>query len=247
MIKFDIDYFENVTSTNTVLKEIAANNGCEGKVIVAESQSAGKGSKGRSFFSANCGLYFSVLLRPECKVEEYLYITPFIAVAVAQAIEKIANADIKIKWVNDLYINNRKICGILCERGTDRSGNSFVVAGIGINLNPPAGGFPEEIKDIAGTVFDAPISLDKKQALLNQILNNIANGYTTLTQKRFLEVYRAKSILLNKQVSVTTGTDAYEATAIDINDNFELVIRTKEGKIVTLNSADVALKITCKI
>ena len=142
-----------VTSTNTLLKAQAEQGAPEGTVLIAESQTAGKGRLGRHFTSPpGTGIYFSLLLRPHCTAEKSLFITTTAAVAVCEAIEQVTGLNPQIKWVNDIYLNEKKVCGILTEASVDfeNGGLNWAVLGIGINIAVPKEGFPEEIRSIAG-------------------------------------------------------------------------------------------------
>lgn len=112
--RFDLQVQTEVTSTNTLLKAQAEQGAPEGTVLIAESQTAGKGRLGRHFTSPpGTGIYFSLLLRPHCTAEKSLFITTTAAVAVCEAIEQVTGLNPQIKWVNDVYLNEKKVCGIL--------------------------------------------------------------------------------------------------------------------------------------
>ena len=153
---YKITVLESTGSTNEALKREARTAG-EWTVVIADSQTGGKGRMTRKFFSPkNCGIYMSVLLKPTLSVEKSVLITAAAAVAVSEAIEKLGHRETKIKWVNDVFICNKKVCGILTEGGinTETMGLDWAVLGIGINAYTPDGGFDDEIADIAGAVFD---------------------------------------------------------------------------------------------
>ena len=152
--KYGLDIIEkdSVTSTNTELIEMAKNGAKEGTVLIASEQTAGKGRTGKSFYSPEgSGVYLSILLRPDFKPEDALFLTTIAAVATAKAIESVSDKEAKIKWVNDVYLDNKKVCGILTESAlsSDMEKLDYAVVGIGINLCPPEGGFPDDIKNIA--------------------------------------------------------------------------------------------------
>ena len=150
-----------VTSTNTLLKAQAEQGAPEGTVLIAESQTAGKGRLGRHFTSPpGTGIYFSLLLRPHCTAEKSLFITTTAAVAVCEAIEQVTGLNPQIKWVNDVYLNEKKVCGILTEASVDfeNGGLNWAVLGIGINIAVPEDGFPEEIRSISLSAY--PTALD---------------------------------------------------------------------------------------
>ena len=132
---------ERAESTNTSLMRMAATGAAEGTVLLALSQSAGRGQRGRTFYSpAGCGLYMSLLLRPRMRPEDALAVTPAAAVAAAQAIEAAAGRPAGIKWVNDIQIEGKKVCGILTESASSAGSLDCIVCGIGIDLCQPPGG-----------------------------------------------------------------------------------------------------------
>lgn len=144
-------------STNTLLREKANNGFPEGTVVLANTQTKGRGRRGRSFYSpADTGLYLSVLLRPDGMIpDQAVKITTMAAVAVCEAVEKISGKETWIKWVNDIYQEGRKISGILTEASISMENGSveYVILGIGVNVYPPKGGFPEDIRETAGSVL----------------------------------------------------------------------------------------------
>ena len=154
---FRVEVRRKVTSTNALIRESAAAGAPEGHVIAAEEQTAGKGRQGRSFYSpAGHGVYFSLLLRPGCTAGEAVLITPAAAVAVALAIEEVYGVRTGIKWVNDLYADGKKVCGILTETviGAESRLVESAILGIGVNITEPEEGYPDEIKAVASALTD---------------------------------------------------------------------------------------------
>ena len=150
----EIAYLPSVTSTNDLLKAMAEAGAAEGTVLVAGEQTRGKGRLGRSFTSAaGKGIYLSALLRPSLPPEALLPLTGFTAEAMGRALKRAVGAKTQIKWVNDLLLNGKKLCGILTESAFSAEGRlSYVVVGIGVNVNYDRGDFPEELRDIAGSL-----------------------------------------------------------------------------------------------
>jgi len=165
-------------STNNLLREMAAAGAPEGRCVIANSQTMGKGRLGRVFYSpADTGVYLSLLLRPgQCSAEQASKLTTMAAVAACEAIEDVSDEKASIKWVNDIYMNDRKVSGILTEASFDLESGylEYAALGIGINIYPPKTGFPEEIKDIAGAVFRAPRN-DGKNRVAAAFLNHLWN------------------------------------------------------------------------
>ncbi len=241
----NIEVYKTVTSTNDLAKQYALDLKPEGTVIVAREQTAGRGRKGRSFYSPmSTGVYISVLLRPELTAEKTLYITTAAAVAVAKAIEKISGKEAKIKWVNDIFVDGKKVCGILTEGAIDfETGKmQYAVLGIGVNIKKPENDFPSEIQNIAGSVFD---TTDKEVSsiIVAEILNNFMNYYKNLANKPFYEEYKKRMFLIGKHLTVYSGKDSYPAVAIDLDEELSLVVKDENGNIKKLNTGEVSIKI----
>lgn len=242
---FILEVRQTVTSTNTLAKEMAAKGAKEGTVLVAREQTEGRGRMGRSFYSPlSSGIYFSIILRPQLNLEDSLLITTGAAVAVANAIETIAKTKARIKWVNDIFVGDKKVCGILTEASLncESGGLEYAVVGIGINIETKD--FPEEIKQIAGSIFkDKPGALPVTSMLVAEVLNNIAESMNSLTDRRYLEEYRKRSFLLGKDILVIKGKDTLPAKAIDIDDKARLVVEYEDRTREALLSGEVSTKI----
>lgn len=214
---------DEIDSTNRVAKVHALTGAAHGTVIVADTQTDGRGQKGRSFFSPpSCGLYVSLILR-DIPTAHAALLTPCVGVAAARAIESVAPVTVQIKWVNDLQIGGKKIAGILTEGGvTTGDVLDFAVVGIGINVCHVD--FPDELTDIAGTVEDAAgIAIDRER-LLAVLLNELENAIARLADRAFMQEYRRRSSILGKAVTVTEGDTVYTATAMDIDEDGALII-----------------------
>ena len=242
----DIEYRDSVTSTNTLLKKMAENGEKEGYVLIAGEQTSGRGRLGRSFLSGNgTGVYFSILLRPDMKPSDSLLITTCAAVAVAKAIEKNTGKITSIKWVNDIYMRDRKVCGILTEASFDLECGklSYAVLGIGINMYFEENSIPEEIKNIAGAVFDTKPDGDAVSRIVADVINIFFDEYRVLTGKHFLFDYCSRSYLDGKEINVIKYDAVREATALDIDDDFRLHVRYPDGSEEYLSSGEVSTKI----
>ncbi len=231
-----------VTSTNTVLKELAEKGGAEGMVLIAEQQSAGKGRMGRSFYSPKgTGLYMSILLRPKFSAEESLSITTAAAVAVAGAVETVTGRRAMIKWVNDVYLDGYKVCGILTEASIDFEfgGLHYAVLGIGVNLREPEGGFSGELKKVAGALFKSDPPPGAKVNLATEILNRFFQFYGHLTDSPFLKEYQERSLLSGMKISFTRGNETKNGTVRCVDDQFRLVVRLENGGEEAFSAGEV--------
>jgi len=242
---FRIEVRKTVESTNTVLRG-AADNLPEGFVLVAEGQTAGKGRLGRGFHSPpGHGVYFSLLLRPGAKSADAALITSAAAVAVARAIEKVFGIRAGIKWVNDLFVRGKKVCGILTEAvfGMESGMVESAVLGIGINITSPGSGFPEGVRDVAAALTDRREGKDLERCrLIAAALDNFWEYYQNLAGREFLDEYRARSIVLGQDVIVLSGDSAKPARALAIDGNCGLTVGFENGETVTLNSGEVRIK-----
>lgn len=231
----DIILLGDTTSTNDEAKRIAAMGG--NALVVADSQSAGRGRLGRRFSSpVGTGAYFSVILRPKFDVSSAQLITAYAAVATAEAIEKLCGTSVGIKWVNDLFMNGRKICGILTEASIGIEGNSldYAVVGIGINVlgEPPIG-----LENIATTVQKESGAAVDRNRLIAEVTNRLMHIETHIASRDFMDGYRARSICIGRQVRVN---GEFDALMLGIEDDGRAVINV-DGKTVRLNSGEVSL------
>ena len=232
--------FDVLDSTNDYMKR--AGGAPDKTVAAALMQTRGKGSRGRSFHSPDGGLYFSVLLKRGIPVSQAHLLTPAAAVAVAEGLEGVGAENVGIKWVNDIYIAGKKVCGILTETqiAPDSRSLAYAVIGIGINLYEPDGGFPDDIKNKAGAVFRKG-SPALREWCLESILAALLKELDSLPGKRFLKEYRSRSVLLGREVDIL-GPTPERGTAVDIDDECRLIVRTATG-IRALNSGEVSIKI----
>lgn len=235
-----IETVNETQSTNDDLKKLAAAGTSEVYVLVAEKQTKGKGSKGRSFFSPDgTGCYMSFLLRPALKPQECTLLTSIAAVATAEAIEKTTGKTADIKWVNDIYMGGKKVAGILTE-GAFRNKNEidYAVVGIGINLSVPEGGFPEEIKNVAGALGSEEI----KNELIAEIINRFMFYYRSLPDKGYVSQYRKRLFFIGKEITVTQADSSFKATATDIDDMCRLIVTTSDSETVILSAGEISIR-----
>ncbi|MGG7143347.1 biotin--[acetyl-CoA-carboxylase] ligase [Clostridium nigeriense] len=245
---FNIKVYKTINSTNSAIKELAINGEKEGTVIIAEEQTEGRGRFGRKFYSPKkTGIYMSILLRPQIHSSKAFLITTATAVAVAEAIESISNKKAKIKWVNDIYCDNKKVCGILTEASFDFESGiiDHALLGIGINVKPPEEGFTEGIKDIATSIFDNKnsASSDIRSRLIAEVLTRFWSYYKNIENKSFLEEYKSRSILINKEINILSKNSSEKAVAIEIDDDCRLKVKMEDGSIRLLSSGEVSIRI----
>lgn len=239
--------FESVNSTNLVAKDLALQGESEGTLVIAGRQTAGVGRLGRTFFSPDGGIYMSLILRPSKSKADFLFITVAAAVALSQSIENVSPKKCFIKWVNDIYIDDKKVCGILTQGRFSLDGDTpeYAVLGVGINLVTPKGGFPDEISGIAGSVFDKESVPPKVSAkLISDFCERFFSFYDNIENKTFLEEYRLRSYLTGKRIEYTSPDGVLHiATVTGIDDDAGLIVK-EDGKTVKLTAGDIKIKWT---
>ncbi|MBR6101960.1 MAG: biotin--[Ruminococcus sp.] len=235
---------KTVSSTNTVLREMAEKGAPEGTVVISGTQTGGKGRLGRSFYSpADTGLYLSILLRPRMPAHDSVRITAAAAVAVAETVEQLSGRKAGIKWVNDVMVEGLKVCGILTEAtlSLENGGLDYAVVGIGINAYEPAGGFPEEIRSIAGAVFATPLD-DTRNRLAAGVITRFFRCCEDLASKEMLASYRSRLMWKNERISVTGGTGSLCCRLIDVENDYALIVREDDGTERRIISGEISIR-----
>ena len=242
--KHEIEIFDKIDSTNNYLKSCYKNNKKEFHIVIANSQTNGKGRLNRQFYSpSNNGIYFSFLLFPKIPLEDCVFLTTIAAVSVYRAIKKVFSLETQIKWVNDIYCKGKKLCGILTESSFDSIANKLNYAIVGIGINFKKSQFPNDISNIAISLEGCVKITCDKNTLIAEIINNFEELYNKLPNKEFIEEYREKSMLIGKKVTVIQNDISYEAKVLDIDENANLVVNDNNGIEHTLFHGEVSLKI----
>ena len=242
-LPYKIDLRPSVTSTNALLREQASQGAAEGTVLVSGSQSQGRGRLGRSFFSpADTGVYLSVLLRPGFEPPaDAARLTTMAALAACEAVSEIAGRQAQIKWVNDVFLDGRKVAGILTEASVSLEDGSldYVVLGVGFNLYAPAGGFPPEIAGTAGAILPAPLD-NGKNALTAAFLNRFWALYQDPIG--YEERYRQRCLVLGRDIWVITPRGQQPARAMDLDRRCGLIVEYPDGTRQTLKAGEVRIR-----
>lgn len=241
----DIDLFvyDEIDSTNTEAKRrLYSSDVKDFTVIVSDMQKGGRGRTGKSFASPKgSGVYFSIILHPKDFYDfSYFDLTTVkAAVAVAEGIKETTGKQAEIKWVNDLFINGRKICGILSELDADFESRSVksVIVGIGINVNEPKDDSFKDLKDIAGYIGTDVI----RNKILSSILNAFYENNYVKKDKEIIDYYKKHSLVIGKDLTFELNGKKYTAKGVDINDKGNLIVDTGEKRI-TLSSGEVSIK-----
>ena len=241
----EIQVHKVLESTNKTAKELANAGAPGGTVVIAEQQSGGRGRLGRSFCSPpGAGVYISILLRPSDSVETSMLVTSAAAVAVSRAIQKTCGLETQIKWVNDVYLDGKKLCGILTEASMNFENGAldYLVAGIGINLSSKD--FPPELREIATSLKDhLGAGTPSRSCLAGAVLNEFQSVVNDLHEKSFLEEYRKRSFILGSEINIISPSGTTERSrAIDINEHGHLIVELTDGTQKALNSGEVSIR-----
>ncbi|MCQ2484998.1 MAG: biotin--[acetyl-CoA-carboxylase] ligase [Clostridia bacterium] len=226
----DVLVFELIGSTNVYAEEIAAQTD-KPIIIVSESQTDGRGRNGKTFFSPDTGLYLSLVTHPKSDFFSLTTITCGTAVAVCRAIEKLTDLKPQIKWVNDIYIDNKKVSGILCRALGGNGKIEHLITGIGINIYTKD--FPDEIKNTAGSLN---VQIDR-----NQLTAEIVNQIMKLSENDYMDEYRKKSCVIGKEITYFIDGIAYNGKAVDIDENGGLIVINDDKKI-TLTGGEITVR-----
>lgn len=228
--------YDLIDSTNSQAKRMFSEGDRSDKLIVARSQSGGRGRLGRSFYSpAEGGIYMTLAYTTDEMIADAVSITSAAAVAVCSAICMNTGVSPDIKWVNDLYLNGKKICGILAE-SVVQANSCHIILGIGINLNTK--NFPQQLREIAGSI-GAECDPNK---LIADIVNEL---FKFLYGKAdFMPEYRKRSMVLGKTVLCTRGNESYLGVAEKITDKGALLVRCTNGDLICMDSGEISLRLT---
>jgi BirA family biotin operon repressor/biotin-[acetyl-CoA-carboxylase] ligase len=232
----NIHVYSEVSSTSTVLKQLAEGGACAGTAVIADTQTGGRGRRGRGFFSSSGnGLYMSVLMRPQSSAADSTTATAAAAVAVAETLRKYSDREVLIKWVNDIVIGGKKVCGILTEGSVEvESGHlNYMVIGIGINIR---GEMPPELRDIACSL-GSDVS---RNALCADILEAVSSVFGE-PWSDVLVRYRRYSGVLGKRINIYSSDDVREGMAVDIDEQARLIADVGGARVV-LNSGEISVR-----
>lgn len=231
---------DETDSTNNYAKNLASKGAEHGTTVLAEAQTLGKGRIGRTFVSPKeKGLYMSVIIRPDFSLEFSPLITSAVSVAVAESIEQLTNCHTQIKWVNDVYINNKKICGILTEASLGLEYNSLDYAVVGIGINVLSHDFGELNSTVTSIQQETGEKISRNK-LCETVLKNIGLHLSGITKKLHLNEYRRREMLTGNMISANIGSEKIIGKALGIDDNANLIVQTDSG-IRTLVSGEANL------
>jgi BirA family biotin operon repressor/biotin-[acetyl-CoA-carboxylase] ligase len=233
----NIHYFDSIDSTNTRAKQLSSQGAPQGTILIADTQTGGRGRMGRSFESPKgTGIYLSVILRPRCAAEKLMHLTCAVGVAVCDAVEAVCGVRPRIKWINDLILGNKKLGGILTELSLDNLGSvSYAVIGIGINV----GATPDGVNEIATSLQEAGFIVDRAK-LIAEILQKLE--HLSIADTSVMEQYRKDCLTLGQQVCILKSDGISYGTAVDIDDRGGLLVRDTDGNTQTVSSGEVSIR-----
>ena len=241
-----IQFFDTISSTNDVLKQLAIQGAPEGTILVANCQTGGRGRLGRTFLSpSGVGIYLSILLRPKCAPTELMHLTCASAWATCNAIEKAAGFRPGIKWTNDIVCQNKKLSGTLTELGLGPDGTvSYAIIGTGINCNQLRDDFSPEIRDMAGSIRMITGMDTDRAAVAAGLIDAWYDMNRRLLREKdsIIDSYRRDCVTLGRKISVIQKDRIRHGTALDVDEAGALVVRFEDDSVETVNSGEVSVR-----
>lgn len=236
----EVIFYTETTSTNDIALDLASKGADEGTLVVADSQTMGRGRGDRKWFApAGTSILASLILRPSIELSQINKIVAITAISIVYAIRDMTNLPALVKWPNDVVINNKKVAGILAEAKTEKNSVSYVVVGFGINVNVPKASFPEEIVDIAISLSIESGYEISRIHLLQEILRQIESRYLKLDDDSFLDEWKSLSATIGRQVQIEYADSIKTGIALDIDENGALIINLNTGDTQRIMNDDI--------
>ncbi|MCX8175777.1 MAG: biotin--[acetyl-CoA-carboxylase] ligase [Candidatus Bathyarchaeota archaeon] len=237
-------YFEEVESTQDVAKNLVNAGLEEGTVVIAERQTRGRGRIGREWFSPKGGLWLSIILKPNIPTSKVQRLSLLAGVAVAKTLRKLYKLDARLKWPNDVLVEGKKICGILVEASGDVDKVSYVIIGIGVNVNVRFTG-RREIANIATSILEL---LGKEVSIVKltvKLLEEFEKLYLKFKQEEFSKIideWKNLSQTLGRKVKVESYKESFTGEALDVDDDGFLLVKADDGSIIRVVAGDIHLR-----
>lgn len=239
-----IIYKDTTSSTNDDGKQAGEKGMEEGSIFISEAQTKGRGRMLREWVTAEGeGIALSILLRPEIIPAEAPTITPVLALSVVKTIKKLYDIDAKIKWPNDIFLDGKKLGGILTEMNAGMEGVKYIVIGLGLNIHQTS--MPIELEKIATSLQIYNENIYDREQLISEILNNFEKDYEDFKRyglKHFIEALKIFSNVIGKEVIVISGLELVEGHVLTIDDSGNLILRLEDGEIKRIIYGDISLK-----
>ena len=243
LIGREIHLFSEISSTNTVAMEMASKGAPEGVVVIAETQSGGKGRLGRKWISPKGNLYFSVILRPDMPLHKAPLSTLMGAVAVASAIRNVCQVQAAIKWPNDILIAGKKVSGLLTEMSAEQDRIRHIVLGIGVDVNMDLEILPSDIRALTTSLAQEAGRKINRTALLQEILRELDHGYQMLVHDpaQVLREWETLNMTLGSRIAVSGASEVLEGLAQGIDVEGRLIVKLDDGTVRTVAAGDVTI------
>ncbi|MBW6411240.1 biotin--[acetyl-CoA-carboxylase] ligase [Clostridium weizhouense] len=242
----DIKHFYELSSTNHSAKELARGEINNGTLIIAEKQLCGKGRFDREWISPSSGIWFSLILKPNLPPMEASKVTQIAAAAIYKSLLEF-DIKVNIKWPNDIYLNGKKICGILTEMKCDMDRIHYLILGVGINVNLEIDDIPDEIKDIATSLKIELNKSFKRSDILVKFLNHFEILYNKFVLQKdiseVLSICRENSNIINKKAKLITYNKEEIVTCLSLTDTGELLVKDSDGKEKLITSGEISFRI----
>jgi len=238
---YNIIVLKTVNSTNSYTKEMAKDTALHETVVIADRQTDGRGRLGREFFSPEgTGIYMSILLKPDKTSLDTSLLTVAAGVAVCRTINSISKNIPAIKWVNDIFIGGKKVCGILAESTADFKTSTInnIIVGIGLNVTTPSDVFPGKLSDIAASLFPENTT---RNEIIAKIIEEFKSIYDFVDKESLIAEYKSYSCVLGKKISFTRCGETFVGIATDINIEGNLIVKLENSETITLKSGEVSL------
>lgn len=237
----DIVYFKEIDSTNRYAKKLAGQGAAHGTMVLADTQTAGRGRRGHSWISpAGSSISMTLILRPDVPPAQVARLSLLTALAVANAIGRVTGLDVRIKWPNDIVAGGRKVCGMLMEMDATPEKVASVVAGVGINVHQTQ--FPEEIAHSASSLDLLAGRRISRADIVRAFLQEYERVWA-LGDEAMMRAYRERSATIGQRVQVIGLNGTYTGTAQDVTESGSLLVRADEdGGVREVLAADVSVR-----
>lgn len=229
---FKIERFYEVDSTNDLAKQLALEGAPEGTVVISEVQRKGRGRKGREWFSPKGGVWMSIILRPKVNPSQAAPLTLIAGLAAAKTLSRLYRLECRLKWPNDVLINEKKVCGVLTEISAGINRINYVVVGIGINANIDIDSFPGEFRNSATTLKNELNREILRDELVKRLLEEFEKLYKIFQKQGFSklkEEWKKSASTIGRKVRIITDSRTIEGIARDLGENGELFVEAQEG------------------
>jgi len=245
----EIHFYQELSSTNSIARQMAISGAAEGTIVMSRSQSAGRGRMQRQWACPpGKGLLLSMVLRPEISVQFVPQLTLLTAVVVAETIKKVTGCAAGIKWPNDIYINGKKVCGILAESSFSKAGVKYVIIGLGINVNLDTDQLPTDCQKTSTS-----LSLELGQhvsrfKLLKQFIiswDEHLKGFIIAGHPYLRNKWIENNVTIGRNVTVHKDKDPIHGLAVDVSENGGLIVRLNDGSLQEFLAEDVSLRKNC--